>query len=136
MGSEGISLKGVLEGHANWVTSISTTDQNVDTIVSASRDRTIIVWKLTHDAETCGLPLKSLHGHSHFVQDVVFSSDGAYCLSGSWDSTLRLWDLDNGETTERFIGHDKDVLSVAFNADNTKIVSGSRDRTIKLWNVL
>lgn len=136
MGSEGISLKASLKGHSNWVTSISTTDQDVNTIISASRDRTIIVWKLVRDPEQYGLPMKSLHGHSHFVQDVVFSSDGAYCLSGCWDSTLRLWDLENGETTERFIGHSKDVLSVAFNADNTKIVSGSRDRTIKLWNVL
>jgi guanine nucleotide-binding protein subunit beta-2-like 1 protein len=56
--------------------------------------------------------------------------------SGSWDGTLRLWEINSGRTTRRFVGHDKDVLSVAFSADNRQIVSGSRDKTIKLWNTL
>jgi len=67
---------------------------------------------------------------------VVLSMDGQYALSGSWDGTLRLWDLNTGATTRRFIGHTKDVLSVAFSVDNRQIVSGSRDKTIKLWNTL
>lgn len=48
----------------------------------------------------------------------------------------RLWDLNTGLTTKRFVGHEKDVLSVSFSADNRQIVSGSRDKTIKLWNTL
>ena len=49
---------------------------------------------------------------------MVISSDGQFALSGSWDATLRLWDLNTGNTTRRFIGHAKDVLSVAFSVDN------------------
>merc|ERR1712007_180206 len=75
-------------------------------------------------------------GHNHFVEDVVISSDGQFALSGSWDGTLRLWDLNTGNTTRRFVGHTKDVLSVAFSADNRQIVSGSRDKTTRLWNTL
>merc|ERR1712100_62153 len=59
-----------------------------------------------------------------------------FALSGSWDGTLRLWELAQGKTTKRFVGHTKDVLSVAFSTDNRQIVSGSRDKTIKLWNTL
>jgi len=81
-------------------------------------------------------PRRSLVGHSHFVSDVVISSDGQFALSSSWDRTLRLWDLNSGQTTRRFVGHTGDVLSVAFSADNRQIVSASRDRTIKLWNTL
>merc|ERR1711988_1051503 len=55
---------------------------------------------------------------------------------GSWDKTLRLWDLSTGKTTRRFEDHTKDVLSVAFSADNRQIVSAARDKTIKLWNTL
>lgn len=83
-----------------------------------------------------GYPKRILHGHNHFVSDVVVSSDGQFALSSSWDKTLRLWDLNTGLTTRRFVGHTSDVLSVSFSADNRQIVSGSRDRTIKLWNTL
>merc|ERR1719430_353024 len=83
-----------------------------------------------------GIPKKCLTGHNHFVSDVVMSSDGQFALSGSWDKTLRLWDLAAGITTRQFVGHTKDVLSVAFSADNRQIVSGSRDNSIKLWNTL
>jgi guanine nucleotide-binding protein subunit beta-2-like 1 protein len=70
------------------------------------------------------------------VSDVIISSDGQFALSGSWDGTLRLWEIASGRTTRRFVGHSKDVMSVAFSVDNRQIVSGSRDKTIKLWNTL
>jgi len=134
--TESLSFKGTMEGHTGWVTAIATTIQSNDMILSASRDKTIILWHLTHGEGTFGVPRKSLTGHHHFVEDVVISSDGQFALSGSWDGTLRLWDLNTGATTRRFVGHTKDVLSVAFSADNRQIVSGSRDKTIKLWNTL
>lgn len=65
------------------------------------------MWKLTRDEANYGTPQKRLHGHSHFVSDVVLSSDGNYALSGSWDKTLRLWDLAAGRTTRRFEDHTK-----------------------------
>merc|ERR1711865_382307 len=83
-----------------------------------------------------GFARRALKGHSHFVSDVVISSDGAFALSASWDGELRLWDINTGKTTRRFVGHEKDVLSVAFSVDNRQIVSGSRDGTIRLWNTL
>merc|ERR1719476_338547 len=106
-------------------------------ILSSSRDKSLIVWKLNRDeAGNYGVPQKRLHGHGHFVSDVVLSSDGHFALSGSWDKNLRLWDLSTGKTTRRFEDHTKDVLSVAFSADNRQIVTASRDKTIKLWNTL
>merc|ERR1712017_42829 len=130
------AMRGCLEGHAGWVTSIATTNENPDMILSASRDKTVMVWQLTREDGNYGYPKKALRGHGHFVEDVVISSDGQFALSGSWDGPLRLWDLNPGLTTRRFVGHEKDVLSVAFSADNRQIVSGSRDKTIKLWNTL
>jgi guanine nucleotide-binding protein subunit beta-2-like 1 protein len=136
--TEQMKFKGTLAGHGGWVTQIATTPEVPDRILSASRDKTIIVWELSRDGDdsNIGYAKRALTGHSHFVSDVVISSDGMFALSGSWDQTLRLWDITTGESTRRFVGHTGDVLSVAFSADNRQIVSGSRDRTIKLWNTL
>merc|ERR1711931_374971 len=136
MSGEQMTCKGTLRGHNGWITQIATTPVFPDMLLSASRDKTIIMWQLTREEGQYGIPKRRLNGHSHFVSDVVISSDGQFCLSGSWDGTLRLWDLASGNTTRRFIGHTKDVLSVAFSADNRQIVSAARDRTIKLWNTL
>jgi len=130
-------MAGELKGHGGWVTAIATTGEEQDTVLSASRDKSLIVWSLNkRDDQKYGFPKRRLTGHGHYVQDVAISSDGQFALSGSWDGTLRLWDLNTGNTTRRFVGHTKDVLSVAFSADNRQIVSGSRDKTINLWNTL
>jgi len=135
--SEQMQFKAVLKGHNGWVTQIATTPRFPEVIISSSRDKKIIMWKINRDDHnTTGQPQRALHGHGHFVTDVVMSSDGQFALSGSWDKTLRLWDLNTGQTTRQFVNHTKDVLSVAFSADNRQIVSGSRDKTIKLWNTL
>lgn len=94
------------------------------------------MWTLSNDGENVGFAQRSLRGHNHFVSDVVISSDGQFALSGSWDGSLRLWEIGTGKCTRRFVGHTKDVLSVAFSSDNRQIVSGARDRTVKLWNTL
>jgi guanine nucleotide-binding protein subunit beta-2-like 1 protein len=115
---------------------MATTPENPDMLVTASRDKSIIVWQLTREEGNYGFAKRSLHGHNHFVSDIVLSSDGQFALSGSWDGTLRLWEIATGKTTKQFKGHKQDVLSVSFSADNRQIVSGSRDRSIKLWNTL
>ena len=119
--AETLTLRGTLEGHNGWVTQIATNPKYPDMILSASRDKSLIVWKLTRDEQHYGVPQKRLHGHGHFVSDVVLSSDGHFALSGSWDKTLRLWDLGTGKTTRRFEDHTKDVMSVAFSADNRQV---------------
>jgi len=94
------------------------------------------VWTLVREEDNYGYARRALKGHNHFVSDIAISSDGQFALSGSWDATLRLWEIATGKSTRRFVGHTKDVLSVAFSADNRQIVSASRDRTVKLWNTL
>lgn len=136
MSNETLTQQYELDGHAGWVTSLATTAERPNLLLSASRDKKIIVWQINGDGENWGVAKKALKGHNHFVEDVTISSDGHFALSASWDKTLRLWDLNTGETTERFVGHTGDVLSVSFSPDNRQIVSGSRDKTIKLWNVI
>jgi len=136
LGGETFIYRGKLIGHSGWVTALATSAEAPDLLISCSRDRSLLTWNLKHEEGNFGEMSKRLLGHSHFVSDVAISSDGQFALSGSWDGTLRLWELALGRTTRRFLGHTKDVLSVAFSLDNRHIVSGSRDKTINLWNTL
>jgi WD40 repeat protein len=74
---------------------------------SVSSDCSLILWKLVHDETNFGIPQKRLKGHSYFISDTVLSSDGHFALSGSWDKTLRLWDLTKGVSTRQFVSHSK-----------------------------
>ena len=134
---------GELRGHGGWVTGLCTGNEDKqDLLVSVSRDKSLLIWKLDVDyrdsfvSTFSGRPHRSLQGHSHYISDVVLSSDNNFALTGSWDTTMRLWDLRAGRTTYRFVGHTKDVLSVTMSPDNRQIMSGSRDKTMKLWNTL
>merc|ERR1712137_766132 len=135
--AEQLVLRGTLEGHSGWVTSLATSLENPNMLLSASRDKTLIIWNLTRDETSYGYPKRSLHGHSHIVSDCVISSDGAYALSSSWDKTLRLWELSTGVTTRRFVGHTNDVLSVSFSPtpQTPVIVSAGWDKLVKVWEL-
>ncbi|KAJ3450600.1 receptor for activated protein kinase c rack1 [Anaeramoeba flamelloides] len=134
-------LKCVLEGHTGWVTAIATIPEKPNMFVTSSRDTTLLVWNINDEEvegyqENYAYLVKSLQGHSHFVEDVTISKNGKYALSGSSDKTLRLWDLTNGGCIRKFLGHTGEVLSVAFSPENRHILSGSRDKTIRIWNTL
>ena len=80
--------------------------------------------------------IAALTGDTDRVHAVAFSPDGNTLVSGSYDGTVRLWDL----ATHRQIGapitgHDGQVYSVAFSRDGKVIASGADDGTVRLWDV-
>ncbi len=74
-------------------------------------------------------------GHTAEVNSVAFSPDGRYALSGSYDQTLKLWEVETGEEVRTFKGHSAPVYSVAFSPDSRYVLSGSSDGTTRLWEV-
>jgi guanine nucleotide-binding protein subunit beta-2-like 1 protein len=146
-----IEYLGVLEGHGGAVTSLVCGEDKdgAPLLLSGSRDKSIIQWKLNFEGEIVilrddedkeikktlmGKPYKSLHGHNHFVSSLALNSDNTKLVSGSWDKTIRLWDIPSSKSDLIFKGHTKDVLSVAFSHDERLIFSGSMDNSLKYWN--
>ena len=62
---EQLTPRGQLVGHNGWVTAIATTIEDPNLVLSASRDKTIIVWQLTRTEQNYGFAARSLQGHSH-----------------------------------------------------------------------
>ena len=76
-----------------------------------------------------------LSEHNDQVRCLTFSLDGALLVSGSNDTTIKLWDTQTGGVIRTFYGHTNYVTSVSISLDCTTIISGSWDKTIRLWGV-
>jgi hypothetical protein len=76
-----------------------------------------------------------LAGHQRGLTSAVISPDGKRMASGSWDRTLRLWDVKTGVELRSFVGHTAGVQSVSFSPDSRRLASGSADWTVRLWDV-
>ena len=87
-----------------------------------------------YEAETAD-ELNLLTGHTKAVSSVAFSPDGTTLASGSYDGTVRLWDMGSGREIHTLTGHTKAVSSVAFSPDGATLASGSYDGTVSLWDV-
>lgn len=72
-------------------------------------------------------------GHDFRASGLDFNKDGSMLASGSWDNTIKIWDLKTGQVNRTLIGHTDFVYSVDFSHDGKILASGSRDRTVKLW---
>jgi WD40 repeat protein len=79
--------------------------------------------------------LAVLSGHTHGVSAIAFSPDGATLASGSFDNTVRLWDVATGREQAVLSGHTSSVYDIAFSPDGATLASGSYDKTVRLWDV-
>lgn len=54
--------------------------------------------------------------------------------SASFDSTVRLWDVERGVCIHTLTKHQEPVYSVAFSPDGKHLASGSFDKCVHIWN--
>ncbi|NJK65980.1 MAG: serine/threonine protein kinase [Microcoleus sp. CSU_2_2] len=97
-----------------------------------SRREKELAYKLKNQKWRCAY---TLPGHSSFVNSLAISPDGKILVSGSWDKTIKVWELETGELIGTLTGHSDRVNSVAISWDGRMLVSGSSDETIKFWNL-
>jgi hypothetical protein len=63
------------------------------------------------------------------------SPDGTKLFSGSWDHSIKVWNVTTGALLHTLTGHTSAVNCLQMSPDETKLFSGSADDTIKVWNV-
>ncbi|KAI9771923.1 MAG: hypothetical protein M1839_002706 [Geoglossum umbratile] len=76
----------------------------------------------------------SIAGHGEAILATQFSPrSSSQMVSGSGDSTARIWDCDTGTPMHTLKGHTSWVLAVSWSPDDTIIATGSMDNTVRLW---
>lgn len=73
---------------------------------------------------------KIFKGHSDGIMCLQF--DDAILATGSYDSTVKIWDIETGKEIRTLAGHDSGVRALMF--DERKLISGSLDKTLKIWD--
>ncbi|KZT23961.1 WD40 repeat-like protein [Neolentinus lepideus HHB14362 ss-1] len=123
-------------------------------IVTGSRDHSLRVWQLPRpgddeyryygadetevdpaDEDVEDNPYHKLHleGHDHAVR--ALAARGRTLVSGSYDCTVRIWDIITGKCRWVLQGHTQRVYSVVLDMARNQACSGSMDGTVRIWNL-
>lgn len=111
-------------------------------IVTGSRDATLKVWRLPDESSTTTAPppengdnyfLRTLQGHSSSVR--ALSGHGNTVVSGSYDTTVRVWNVETGECRWVLTGHNQRVYSAVLDYKRNRCISGSMDWYVKVWSL-
>ena len=68
------------------------------------------------------------------MTSLAFSPESASLASGSWDKSVRLWDVYEGRGQTDVLPHQHDVLTVAFRPDGKQIAAATLDGQVFLWD--
>jgi WD40 repeat protein len=82
--------------------------------------------------------VKTFKGHTEAIYSVAFSPDGKLAATGSFDKSIKLFDVTTGNEVRTYggaTGHQNLVLSVAFSKDGFSLASGGSDNFARIWDV-
>ncbi|KAG0332122.1 SCF ubiquitin ligase complex subunit cdc4 [Podila humilis] len=109
-------------------------------IVTGSRDSTLLVWRLPDPSLNAHISptdnswlLHTLVGHSQSVR--ALAAEGSTLVSGSYDCSVRVWNLCTGALVHRLTGHTQKVYSVVLDTERNQCMSGSMDASVRIWSL-
>lgn len=77
---------------------------------------------------------KAFKGHTDGILWLTSSSDKKHLFSASWDTTIKIWDIDHDLCLHTFEGHRDAVTCLV--VSNQLLFSCSNDGTIRIWDLV
>jgi WD40 repeat protein len=75
---------------------------------------------------------RTLKGHSGWVTAVAFNPDGRRLASGSWDESVKFWEVSTGEQLSTIASKMKEVQALAFSRDGRWLATENSSNTVSL----
>ena len=66
---------------------------------------------------------------------LAITPDSRYAISGSWDHSIRIWDLDDERQMRVIEGHEERLREVVVTPDGQYIVASGDDGVVIVWNL-
>ena len=105
-----------------------TIDDSGEIIIAGCEDPfEIYIWSLR-----TGKCLDILYGHSGPISCLTFSNSTNILISGSWDKTIRFWDLYNSASTE-IIETNSEILDIDYRFDGKEISCCTLNGQIQIY---
>jgi len=126
------------QGHTNEVNAIKWDPQG-RLLASCSDDMSLKIWSPSND--NC---IHDLKAHDKEIYTIKWSPTGPgtnnpnrnlVLASASFDSSVRIWDVEHGKCLYKLTRHNEPVYSVSFSPDGKYLASGSFDKCVHIWSV-
>ena len=106
-------------------------DPSGDVICAGSSDSfEIHIWSLQ-----TGQLLDQLAGHEGPVSTLSFTPNGGVLVSGSWDRTVRIWNIFGRTQTSEPLKLQADVLDLAVRPDSKQLAIATLDGQLTFWSL-
>ncbi len=81
--------------------------------------------------------LRSLRGHARPIRRLVLSPDGKHLASGGEDSSVKVWDVAEGQAQTSLTRRPETsrAVALAFSADDRLLASGGSDAVVRVWDL-
>lgn len=126
-----------LRGHSHHVggvafrNSASSDCFNEVTMASCSTDGMVKLWGFNSEES-----IADISGHvPHRVSKLAFHPSGRFLGTACYDSSWRLWDLEQKQEVLHQEGHAKSVHAIAFQTDGSVALTGGLDAFGRVWDL-